>query len=278
MAEKLPISVVVCTKNSVKTIKECIESIIRNEPSEIIIVDGGSTDGTVDIVRKFTDKIFFDRGKGLGYARQLGAEKANMEYVAYIDSDVVLPTNSILKNMLREIIEKNWDGIHAQIICPSVNNYWEWGEDLYFRFGFNQLREVKRMGTIVALLRRELIIKYKFDPFFVKTAEDHDFYYRCYTDGCKFGISKEVACHYHRSSFKSFMNQKIRYGMGIAQMFWKYRTVKSLFGIPYTFLKNISIALNHRQIKLIPYFFFYSLFELIGFIEELGRLLLISRK
>ena len=62
--EKLPISVIIVAKNAERTIEECLEKIRRNDPVEIIIIDGDSTDRTVEIARKFTRRIYSDGGRG----------------------------------------------------------------------------------------------------------------------------------------------------------------------------------------------------------------------
>ena len=88
--EKLPISVIIVAKNAEATIAECMSAVQKNKPFEIIVIDGNSTDRTIEISRRYTERIYSDEDKGLGYARQLGAEMANQEYIAYVDSYVIL--------------------------------------------------------------------------------------------------------------------------------------------------------------------------------------------
>jgi len=90
------ISAIVLTKNSSRTIRECLEGLERADPrpSELVIVDGGSTDGTLGIVGGFSGafrlKVLYDRGLGYGYARDIGWRTSSGEYVAMVDSDVVV--------------------------------------------------------------------------------------------------------------------------------------------------------------------------------------------
>ncbi|TFH46834.1 MAG: glycosyltransferase [ANME-2 cluster archaeon] len=53
----LDVSVVVCTKNEESRIEDCLKSIVNNNPGEIIVVDGESTDTTIDIAKKYTNKV-----------------------------------------------------------------------------------------------------------------------------------------------------------------------------------------------------------------------------
>jgi len=95
------ISVVVLTKNSEKLLEDCLKSIVKNKPSEIIIIDGGSTDRTLEISKKYTNQIYHDvRGVGLG--RQLGAEKVNKDLIAYVDSDIILPEDFFHRMLLEK--------------------------------------------------------------------------------------------------------------------------------------------------------------------------------
>ena len=55
------ISVVVCVKNEESRIEGCLKSIITNHPSEIIVVDGDSSDNTAEIALKYTSRCRKDR-------------------------------------------------------------------------------------------------------------------------------------------------------------------------------------------------------------------------
>lgn len=264
---KLPISVIICVKNGGKTIKDCLESVIKNNPHNIIIVDGNSTDNTIKIAKKYTNEIYFDKGGGLAFARQLGVEKAKEEWISYVDCDVVLPENC-LKNMLREIKRNGWVGIHAQMISLHNRNYWEWSEDQHFRMLFNKAGERHRIGTIATIYKKEAVLKYKFDPFFVGAYEDGDLCYRMVKDGHKVGVSSFFAYHCHRANFNSFKKQKIWYGRGIARMFYKHMSLKFLLApflsIPfYTFF-----CISKGKFKMIPYYIFNGIFATIGMVKE----------
>lgn len=85
----LKVSVVVLTRNSASTIRRCLESTLNQtrKPDEIIVVDGSSVDGTLDIIKQFPVKIFSEPGLGYGHARNLGVQKAKGDIVFFIDSD-----------------------------------------------------------------------------------------------------------------------------------------------------------------------------------------------
>lgn len=77
--------------NSERTLERCIKSIAKQDYPfiEILVIDGGSTDNTLEIARKFGAKTYFLR-RPLGEARQLGIDVSSGELVALWDSDVYI--------------------------------------------------------------------------------------------------------------------------------------------------------------------------------------------
>lgn len=89
------VSVVVCTYNRKKLLKDCLRSIFSIEYPEsryeVIIVDGASTDGTEELCKEFSQIRFIVESKhGLAYARNKGAELARGSIVAYTDDDCIV--------------------------------------------------------------------------------------------------------------------------------------------------------------------------------------------
>lgn len=92
MGQDLNVSVIVPCYNREKTIKRCIDSIVRQTfpPYEIIAVDDGSTDRTVAILENMpyeSLKIIRQNHKGAQAARNLGIINAKGNYIAFLDSD-----------------------------------------------------------------------------------------------------------------------------------------------------------------------------------------------
>jgi len=101
--QKLPrVSFCIPTFNNEDTIEKCLFSIASQKypDFEIIIVDGYSNDNTVTIAKKYTDKIFFERGV-VGCARQKSIQEADGEILAIFDSDIVIPYENWLESRLR---------------------------------------------------------------------------------------------------------------------------------------------------------------------------------
>lgn len=89
----MKVDVVLLTKNSLQPcLKECVESIYRNVPvNRLIVVDGGSSDGTLELLQKYVGVEFIQDVNGTrATARQKGIEAVRTEWHMHVDSDVVL--------------------------------------------------------------------------------------------------------------------------------------------------------------------------------------------
>jgi glycosyltransferase involved in cell wall biosynthesis len=81
----MSISVTVITKNEVAIIRTCLESVVWAD--EIIVVDSGSTDGTVEICREYTDKIILTDWHGFGPQKNRALAMATKDWVLSLDAD-----------------------------------------------------------------------------------------------------------------------------------------------------------------------------------------------
>ncbi len=95
------ISIAIATFNSAKTLEKTLQSIRKQtypqEKIEVMVIDGGSTDQTINIARKYKCKIIPNPKTDLIYAKHIGFLKARGEYLMYLDSDEVLENPDSLK-------------------------------------------------------------------------------------------------------------------------------------------------------------------------------------
>jgi glycosyltransferase involved in cell wall biosynthesis len=249
----VPVSVAVCVKNRESLIEACLRSIVDNHPAEIIVIDGDSTDRTVEIARQYADQIYSDGGQGLGHARQMAAQKARQEYVAYVDSDVTLPPG-VLSRMLHELQVHGYAGIHAQMVSPDVDGYWEWAQDQHFRLTFNREGTRSSIGTVTAIFERNILLQYGFDPFFTGASEDGDLCYRLRRAGHSLGVSSVAINHRHRVNLTSLVKQRLWYGRGHARFVWKHRAIGRLVLFLLFPIYGVAAAMVRGRFALIPYF------------------------
>lgn len=79
------ISAVIIAKNEAKKIKECIESL--RWISEVVVIDSGSEDQTIEIAKKLGAKVFVYKGGDFSDWRNEGAKRAEGEWLLYVDGD-----------------------------------------------------------------------------------------------------------------------------------------------------------------------------------------------
>jgi len=97
-AEERPlVSVIIPTYNSGRYIGQCIESIKKQTyPAiEVIVVDGGSKDGTLTIARDLGAVTYFEKGLSMAASTNLGVKVSKGKYVYRVDSDVILDPSLI---------------------------------------------------------------------------------------------------------------------------------------------------------------------------------------
>ena len=100
------LSVVILTKNIKDKVRNCLESV--KWVDEIVIVDGGSTDGTLLIAREYTDKIIISEFRGFDRERNQGVDASSGDWILQLDGDEVVTPE--FKERLERILEGVDDG------------------------------------------------------------------------------------------------------------------------------------------------------------------------
>lgn len=106
---------------------ESIAALETTEPHEVIVVDGGSTDGTVERAREFDVTVLVQETGGIGAGRDLGATAACGDWLAFVDADTtVAPT--YLDRMLAFVEEGAYDAASSR--CRVVGSRGGWGKQV----------------------------------------------------------------------------------------------------------------------------------------------------
>jgi glycosyltransferase involved in cell wall biosynthesis len=79
------LSVIVITKNEERNIEDCLNSV--RWAQEIVVVDGGSEDKTLELARKFTSKVFVKPWEGYGASKNFAVEQCTGAWVLWLDAD-----------------------------------------------------------------------------------------------------------------------------------------------------------------------------------------------
>lgn len=125
--KKLPlVSVVLPFYNEEKYLNACLTSLISQSYKnlEIIVIDDGSTDKSVDIIEKYPVKVLKQEHKGPGAARNLGANYARGEIIVFADSDMCFDKRYI-ENIVKPIVENRSIGTFTkEEFVANYDNLW----------------------------------------------------------------------------------------------------------------------------------------------------------
>lgn len=218
------ISVVVCTHNGSRTIeKTCQELVKLDYPDfEIIVVDDGSTDRTAEIVRQYEVRLIQTDNQGLSTARNVGANAATGEIVAYIDDDA-WPDPHWLSYLAMAFESGEFAGVGGPNIAPpdegmvadSVAN--APGGPIHVLLTDDVAEHIP--GCNMSFRRSALKAVGGFDPTFRVAGDDVDLCWRIQAKGWKLGFtSAAMVWHRRRSSMRAYLRQQWGYGKAEAML------------------------------------------------------------
>jgi len=126
-----PVSVQVITLNEEANIGVCLEAIWRNTPAEVLIIDGGSTDRTVEIAEGLGAKVLAPGKLGRGASRTLGYTNTKQPFVAMVDADDRINPDW-LEVSLAELQSGNYAALQSSLRAIEPHNFWSSGWNQYF--------------------------------------------------------------------------------------------------------------------------------------------------
>ena len=123
----MKISIITVVWNNAATIKDAIDSVLTQtyENIEYIVVDGASTDGTVEIVQSYGEKIskfISEKDKGLYDAMNKGIGLSTGDIVGILNSDDFYIANDVIEKVVKEFEEKGVDSVYADLVFVKPEN------------------------------------------------------------------------------------------------------------------------------------------------------------
>ena len=212
------ISVVVCTYNGSRTLRECLAKMkeVDYPDFEVIVVDDGSTDATPLIARESGYRLVQDGRQGLSGARNSGMRTATGEIVAYIDDDA-WPDPHWLRYLALAFLESDHAGIGGPnlppagdgLIAASIAN--APGNPNHVLLSDSEAEHIP--GCNMAFRRENLLAIGGFDTRFWRAGDDVDVCWRLRDRGWTLGFSPAaVVWHHRRGSIRAFWRQQLGYG------------------------------------------------------------------
>ena len=263
----LDISVIVPARNAEAILEGCLQSIAAAQVREIIVIDGCSTDRTVEIAQRYATRVESDEGRGLPAARLLGARLASSETVALVDADVVLPEGS-LQRLIDEFRNDGYDALQAGLRSISAGDYWGEALATHHRWG----RSKNWFGLVATVFDRSTLLEHGFDSRFV-SGEDIEMRWRLRDAGLKIGVSERTTViHRFEGGWRFARGQWNADGKGLARMVRKHglRAVP-LLALPVGgAVRGVALSLWRGKPKWIPYYLSYMLFNETAMFAELA--------
>ena len=144
------VSIITVCFNSAKTINDTIDSVINQSYSEIehIVIDGGSTDGTQQIVNSYNNKIsqfISERDNGIYDAMNKGIKLATGDIVGILNSDDVYFDTTIIEKVVQQFDSSNCDSVYGDLFyvksddLNKIVRYWKSSKYIFgsFRKGWH---------------------------------------------------------------------------------------------------------------------------------------------
>lgn len=211
------ISIIIPTYNSERVIESCLKAIMKqNYPKskfEVIIVDNCSKDRTVSISKSLGATVFMVTGKPSQACsqRNIGAKKAQSEYLFFLDHDMEMAQN-LLKDFSSKLIESNkridaWY-VPEKIVASSAL--------------LTKIRTFERSfydGTVVdaaRIIRKErFFMTHQYDTTLSSGPADWDMDIQLKETACAFGIIDECVYHHEdRLALLTYLTKKPKYSVG----------------------------------------------------------------
>ena len=202
---KIPtVSVIIPVLNSISTIKTAIQSVENQTYGilEIIVVDNGSTDGTLEYLTTFDNRIRVLKcyERGAGPARNFGVAEASGDLIAFLDSDDIWHTQKI-EHQIKKHFQEGLAGIVSGGFSRFIGGSGRVVGTSILCKSDDEVERILNTGQMPAVLSswvmsKETFIKLGgFNPEYV-FAQDLDFILRAYSHGIRIRVLSEMICDY----------------------------------------------------------------------------------
>jgi len=143
----LKISLITAVYNNAKTIASALDSVLAQKGAdlELIVIDGGSTDGTLEVLQGYADHLAVlvsEPDNGIYYALNKGIGLASGEVVGFLHSDDLLASENVLNRVSEVFADSKVGAIYGDLVYVRKDNsdviirYWKSGDFSSARLGW----------------------------------------------------------------------------------------------------------------------------------------------
>jgi len=223
------ISVVICAYNAERTMDACLAALraLRYPDYEIIVVNDGSTDRTLEITQRYPEiRIFSQENKGLSAARNVGIANATGTIVAFTDSDCVVDPDW-LTYLAYKFVHSGFVAVGGPNLPPAENARIPAcvaaapGGPTHVLIDDEVAEHIP--GCNMAFTKQALEEIDGFDPIYRAAGDDVDVCWRLQNRGYPIGFSPAaMVWHFRRNTIKAYLKQQMGYGKAEAQLYFKH--------------------------------------------------------
>jgi len=249
------ISFIIPVYNAEETIGKCIESIMNQDleiEKEILVIDNGSADRSLEIAQSYPDvRCFRESKRGPAATRNKGLENAKGDYIAFVDSDVVLPKDWLSKGMEKLKNNTSLAAVGGPGKSVEKNPISDALDKLLF--GKNEGVEeifVDSLATMDALYRADAIKGMRFDESLI-AGEDPEFNFRLRKKGYNLLYSRDLFVYHHHP-------------LNLGGLLKKWYNYGKFYPLPYKMHPEFKNKVYYARVLFMPLFFalvFISIFQ-----------------
>ena len=251
--DNLPlISIIIVSLNEVKYIESTIKSIINQtyKNTEIIVIDGGSDDGTVNILQQYNNIIDYwisEPDKGIYNGWNKGIDLANGEWLNVKGVGDKFVKSLVVEKVVNKILSENRDAdlIHGDMIYDPQNT------------GFSKRfkpRPIETLYLSVPISISSLFVKssiqkkHKFNEKF-KIAGDYDFLVTCYLEKYKFCYTKMLIADMRPGGISSKVTLRL-----ITEDYLIQKRIKNDYKLKVRTIKRVFYTIRNSIIRTLKKF------------------------
>lgn len=217
------VSIVILSKNGGQLFQESLDAIFKQDTSfdyEVIVVDSGSTDSTLDVLKHYPLQLYSIDPESFffGPARDFGFSLSKGEYVVTISQDVVPAVSRWLNNLVAPLMEDRADLVQGKDILPQTGDIFFWEKQgLFYRsiIGRDFIRQYGGFGVSCTnmAIKRSVWERVRFGD--APMNEDKEIQKRLVSKGYRIFFQPDaLAFHGHQYSLRSLMKRCENEGMG----------------------------------------------------------------
>jgi cellulose synthase/poly-beta-1,6-N-acetylglucosamine synthase-like glycosyltransferase len=220
------VSIIIAAYNNEKTIDECLNSIMNlNYPEgffEIIVMDGGSKDQTVQIAGKYPIKVVsikLNAPAAYNYAMKITSYKI----LGFIDADAKVEKEWLSK-LAPHLQEPDVAGVSGSIETWNTQNPWAKSIGYELKNRYSRIGEyTSRIATMNLLLKKAVIEEVGGWDENLPSQYDTDLGFRISQKGYKIAYDQSAICyHFNRPTLKTFYLQQLQYGKNTLKLYFKH--------------------------------------------------------